>query len=123
MRVTLKDGDWYEPVMTGELSDDGRECGAALIFDGHRGHYIYGEIVALAVRHGFPLADADKAEIAAAKADAIAYDGPAGTESIIFMSEHAEDYLNDQLTDKDWSFGWHDGEYFLANAAWWSLDS
>jgi len=41
---------------------------------------------------------------------------------VIETADDAEVYLNTLVPD-GYSFGWSDGEYFLANDAWWSLDS
>ncbi len=108
--------------------------------DGHWGQYGPDRLVAIAVTHGWTFAYADDrflAEIAQARLDEI---GPAGTLtsalcenyvqrnqldfehstdpegeiiSMIFeMSDNAAEYLNSICPD-GYSFGWHDGEFYL----------
>jgi hypothetical protein len=33
---------------------------------------------------------------------------------------YIEDWLNDHVVPSGYSFGWHDGEFFLADDEWWA---
>jgi hypothetical protein len=101
----------YPLTPTGESDDDGNPCVAACIFDSHRGQYIYGAVVALAIQYGY------KPEVARKTWT----DAEAG-EDVVEAADDAEEFLN-EMTPDGYSFGWSDGDYFLANEAWWSLDS
>ena len=43
-------------------------------------------------------------------------------QTVVIASEEAEEYLNSICPD-GYSFGWHDGEFFLMDAEWWEEES
>jgi hypothetical protein len=114
MDVYMTDGDHYAVT----LDDD--NVGAACIFESHHGwHNVY-RVVDLAVAHGLQLDDADTATMTVYRSGE--FDDPNVGEFAVEISESAEHYLNTHLMAGGWSFGWHDGDFYLASAAWWELD-
>lgn len=102
----------YVVAATGEQDDDGNLCCAECIFDGAvHGQYMVNAVVELARSLGWDGQDSAE-DIEAAG------DGPV---LLVDTCIRAEDYL-DRITPDGWSFGWSDGDFFLANAAWWSID-
>ena len=111
----MSDKAWH-PGPTGEYNDDGEPLRAACIFDGHRGQYIYDGILELAAAYDW------KPE------DGIPERNPVDnilTDEMIEASDDAIDFLNDrpEFKDDDLTFGWQDGEFYLANEAWWAIDA
>lgn len=117
MKITVRmsDGDAWDVT----VADNG--TGAACIFESHMGwHNIY-RVVDLAVAHGMQLDDDDKATMATyATGD---YEDPNIGEYAYDISDAAVRYLTDNVVTEGWSFDWHDGEFFLANAAWWEIEA
>lgn len=110
-QVKLKDGDHYD------VDVDGDVAGAVCIFDGHAGWHNLYRLVDLAVAHGMVLNAADRAMIEAYRSGE-----PPENDYADDIADSAEAYLNDQVVNDGWSFGWHDSEFFLANTAWWEID-
>jgi hypothetical protein len=108
----------YPLTPTGESDDNGNPCVAGCIFDGHRGQYIYGAIVALAIQYGYK---PERLNVNGAH-NRKPWGDREADDYVIETADDAEVYLNTLVPD-GYSFGWSDGEYFLANDAWWSLDS
>jgi hypothetical protein len=96
---------------------DGDLPAAACIFDGTYGWHNTYRLVDLAVEHGWGLSEDDKADLADYKADQGSR--PESGERVHELADLAEQYLNDKLVTEGWQFGWHEGEFFLANTAWW----
>jgi len=97
-------------------AEDGQiSLGAAVIFDGAYGWHNTYRLVHLAADHGMGLSDEDAAAVARYRTD------PGGDdfEAVSDLADSAEDFLNDQVATEEWSFGWSDGEFLLANEAWW----
>jgi hypothetical protein len=44
-------------------------------------------------------------------------------EVLDYAADEAEQWLNDNVAPDDYSFGWHDGEFYLASVDWWDEDS
>lgn len=94
----------YRLTPTGESDTNGNPAAACLVFDSaNRGIYTGGAVINLARDLGWT--------------DASAY--------ILYDDtdvESAEDYLN-TLTPNNYQFGFSDGDFFLANDAWWEIAS
>lgn len=90
------------------------------IFDGHRGQYIYGDIISLAVSHGMQLSALDAQEMSIAARDSVLGAGVTATEAVIDIANEAEEWLNEHVAEDGHSFGWFDGEYFYQPDGWWS---
>lgn len=43
-------------------------------------------------------------------------------EHLIWVSEQAEQWLNENVSDPNHSWGWHDGEFFYQSTEWWAED-
>lgn len=112
MRVYLRCGDHYD------VDVDGDVAGATCIFESHAGwHNVY-RVIDLAVAHGMVLNAADRTMVEAYRSSE-----PLENDCTPDIADSAEAYLNDHLIPNGgWSFGWHDGEFYLANTAWWELD-
>jgi hypothetical protein len=114
MIVQLAGGSEY--VVEGEEFDDAdgetRTAYAALIFDSHRGQYIAGCIIGLALKDGWQGPDGINADL-----QALAESG--ATEEVDEYSQLAETWLNNNFTTPGFEFGWRDGDYFLADGTWW----
>jgi len=96
--------------------------------DGHWGQYGPDRLVSIAVMHGWDVSpdDDELVLMAQARLDDIGTGRTAfeelcekhglvedhALECIVSLSEDAEQYLNDQCPD-GYSFGWHDGEFYL----------
>jgi len=97
----------YRLDPTGESDDDGNPCVAACIFDGANGDPC-GRVIQLARECGW---DGDWSN---------------DPDQIDWADDDALDWLNEHLSASNgeaYSFGFSDGDFFLANDAWWSLDS
>lgn len=76
--------------------------------DGHWGHYANQRLLAIASCYGFRYAPID-------------FENPDEDtfEAICWEADRAEEWLNDNITPDGFSFGWHDGEFFLwSNEDW-----
>ncbi len=119
MKVELADGDFYiVDLETGAAEDGQGSLGAAVIFDGAHGWHNTYRLIDLAAVHGMKLSDKDGTAVARYRIDP----GDDDCETVHDLASRAEDYLNDQLTTEGWAFGWSDGEFLLANEAWWRRD-
>lgn len=102
----------YPLMLTGESDDDGNLCAAALVFDGDvRGIYTGNAMVDLAREYGWP--------------EAPPFIEPGGflTGGLYEVAEVYDAALNflNTLVPDGYSFGWCEGNFYLANKAWWSL--
>ena len=96
--------------------------GVGCLFDGHHGQYIYDMIVDLAHGYGYRRTDLYKTELWRQKRDGEDRHGVQATELIVEEAERAEEWLNENVAEEGYSFGWHDGEFFYQPAAWWQDD-
>lgn len=120
MKVELADGDLYSVDMEIETAVDGQvSLGAAVIFDRANGWHNTYRIVDLAADHGMKLGDEDAAAVARYRIDP----GSDDVEVVHDLAGSAEDFLNDSVATEGWSFGWSDGEFLLANEAWWERNA
>ena len=116
MKVELADGDFYTIDVETVTAEDGLvSLGAAVIFDGAYGWHNTYRLVDLAADHGMKLSDEDAAAVARYRTE------PGGDdfEAVSDLADSADDFLNNQVATEEWSFGWSDGEFLLANEAWW----
>lgn len=89
--------------MTTKWTPDNAGC----IFAGHRGRYIFREIVDLALLEGWQ------------PSQPVNLDDEPDSEQMIWASEEAEDWLNDNVAPEGYHFGWWEGEFFLQPDSWW----
>lgn len=81
-----------------------REAGC--IFEGHRGHYIYDAIIQFALDEGWAaVVDVDWTD-----------------EAKVDIAEQAESWLNENIADHAWAYGWHYGEFFYMPMSWWNSE-
>lgn len=90
--------------------------------DGHWGQYGAARVVDLAITHGWNNAEAN--DLAARHLASMGSSSAPGLtddewERLIDAADAAECWLNDHAAPAGHSFGWHDGEFFLASEAWW----
>lgn len=71
--------------------------------DGHEGQYAPIILVEIAMEFGFDPGSYDVNNI----------------DDVMYVSEEAEDYLNENVAPDGYSFGWFDGEFFLWSFAMW----
>lgn len=83
-------------------------------FDGHRGQYIYGEVVQLACEYGYKPTDGWLAHNEAETGQV--------TEWTVEEADRAESWLNEHVASDGYSFGWHDGEWFYWPDTYWQED-
>ena len=102
--------------------------------DGHWGQYGPDRLVSLAVTEGWDVNPDDDEFVAMAQArlddigtarttfedlcEQHGYTESHALECITDLSTEAEQYLNDQCPE-GYSFGWHDGEFYLQSTEWW----
>ena len=99
--------------------------------DGHWGQYAVAHMVNRAEELGYgsqnlpgmsqviDIADRHIASIGPSDAPGITDDEH---EALIEASDEVEDWLNHNVTPKGYSFGWHDGEFFLWSTGTWEED-
>ena len=122
MKVELADGDYYVIGMETEVTESGQvSVGAAVIFDGAYGWHNTYRLIDLAADHGMTLTDEDRAAVTGYRSDRHGTIGK-DFEAVQELAGRAEDFLNDQVTTRGWSFGWSDQDFLLANEAWWERD-
>lgn len=101
--------------------------------DGHWGQYATARLVQIAAGYGFrgdavEDPEADLARIARAHLASI---GPSDSEGIsddehetlVYGADDAEAWLNAHVAPEGFSFGWHDGEFFLWSDETWEEDA
>lgn len=88
--------------------------------EGSRGWYGSQRLIEIAESYGFALSaedrDAVDAYFASDDADGSAAEAVTGQGGI---ADDAEDYLNANVAPEGYSFGWHDGEFFLWSEDYW----
>ncbi len=101
--------------------------------DGHWGQYGVARLVEIARDLGYSAdglpGTAEVVSIAERKMSECAQPGhDAGLtdedhERLSDASDEVEDWLNTNVAPEGYSFGWHDGEFFLQSAAWWDIET
>jgi hypothetical protein len=93
--------------------------------DGHRGWTASGELVNIAAHHGMKLDADDRAIVDAYLSSADTVTLPLEGRTVDAddiheyvagqgeLAERAEHWLSRHVAPDGWSFGWHDGEFFL----------
>lgn len=108
--------------MTVKLTPEDAGCW----IDGHWGQYATAHMVLRASELGY--ADAEVIELANRKLGSM-YPAPGPDladeeeESLYDASDEVEQWLNENVTPEGYSFGWHDGEFFLWSDEEWEQDS
>ena len=92
--------------------------------DGHWGQYGTARQIVIAGDYGYP-----NAEVVALAQKKLATIGPNVNnnpeltddeeEELYWRSDEVDDWLNENVAPKGFSFGWHDGEFFLGSDEWW----
>lgn len=78
---------------------------------GHWGHYGSAHVIRIAARYGYP--DLQLYSIAERYLHASAFMSAELCEAVYEGAEHAERWLNENAAPDGYSFGWHEGEFFL----------
>ena len=98
--------------------------------DGRWGIYGPGRLLDIASSYGFPMDDDDRAIIAAhdAHSDTVTLSTGETIDAVTIaecvsgqgeLTDRAEDWLNEHVAPDGYTFGWHDGEFFLwADSEW-----
>ena len=94
--------------------------------DGHWGQYGPARLIELAAEHGY--ADAEAIDLATRHLASIGPSDAPGldddeAEALFYASDAAEEWLNSFAAPDGFSFGWHDGEFFLWDAASWEAEA
>ena len=123
MKVELADGDFYDiDVATDPGGSDELPGAAAVILDSASGWHNTYRLVDLAVDHGMVLSENDTDAVARYRASP--EDGSGVPFEVVYeLADKAETYLNSQLVTINWSFGWSDHQFLLANEVWWEHDA
>ncbi len=92
-----------------------------VLISGHAGRYGATELIRLAQEYGFGLDTSDSNCVARYE------DGefdPTGEldETILWISEDAEDFLNDHVAEEGYMFSWYEGEFYYQPMLWWTED-
>lgn len=91
--------------------------------DGHWGVYGTTNVIAIAEAHGMPIDRNLISPIKCYERDEYNTHGNCYCAEIIFdASDSAENWLNGNVAPEGFSFGWHDGEFFLWPNDEWNND-
>lgn len=90
--------------------------------DGHWGIYGAVRLVAIATTHGRPMSDEDTKFVDAWHNAISSIDDVDVTDAVREIADEAETWMNENIAPDGYSFGWHDGEFFLQSSEWWSID-
>lgn len=97
------------------------EAQAGCWIAGHRGMYGVTDLINTARRRGFDVSDDDSLAIERyTSSTEVAHESDGDT--VLWLADKAEGYLNDEVAPEGWSFGWADGEFFLRSAADWEVE-
>ncbi len=89
------------------------EADAGCIVPGHYGQYGCMEVINLAIASGWN--DEDAKRLVEAEDD----EREMLREFEVDIADEAEAWMNDNIAPEGYSFGWHDGEFFLwSDGAW-----
>jgi hypothetical protein len=96
---------------------------AGCLIDGHHGWHGHAMAIDLAVDAGMPLTDQDQDILDRYRSGDPDQD-PEGNLSDAMINQgglldQSEDWLNDHAAPEGYSFGWHDGEFFLWSTETW----
>lgn len=81
--------------------------------DGHWGRYAITNLLAIAESEGWPGMDAELASAIRCNDAEFCSDSCCCQEIIVSAADEAEAWMNANLAPAGYSFGWHDGEFFL----------
>lgn len=96
--------------------------------DGHWGHYGISRLVEIAQDHGMEISDLDESALWAyinneeEFQDEVSGEYHNSSDWLLMqggLGDEAEEWLNDNIAQPGYSFGWMDGEFFLMNHDWW----
>jgi hypothetical protein len=82
------------------------------LLDSHTGRYNIPRVIGIALDYGMPMEDQD-AEYWANKED------DPDSEYMIEWSQASEEWLNENVADEGFMFGWMDGDFFYQSENWW----
>lgn len=88
---------------------------------GHEGWRGVLSVIELASDHGMKLSDED--HDAMARFDSGDDEDGSVSDYVYSLADEAEAYLNDQVAEDGFSFGWHYGEFFYWSDETWAEDS
>ena len=94
---------------------------------GHHGQYGIDEVIGIALSYGMLMEDRD-AEVLEHRS----WDRDFSSDYVMSDDDHdyliewangAEEWLNENVAEDGFSFGWHDGEFFYQSEQWWEEES
>jgi hypothetical protein len=115
-----------ETMRSEETTTKASPTDAGCWIDGHWGQYSVARMVDIAMAHGYR-----DEEVTGLAARMLAHMGPNmgrtdiadltddEHESLSWAADEVEQWLNDNVAPEGYSFGWHDGEFFLQPEQWW----
>jgi hypothetical protein len=84
---------------------------------GHHGHYASAIVIETALNYGWH--DTQAAEIAARYPELTEHEQDVLNDVV----NDAEQWLNEHIAPEGYSFGWHDGEFFLWTTEEWEMEA
>ena len=88
---------------------------------GHRGIYGVSDLITIARGLGFTVSDEDTIVIERYTSDTeVAHESD--SETVAWLADKAEEFLNEETAPEGWHFGWDDGEFFLRTATDWEME-
>lgn len=94
---------------------------------GHLGHYGILRVVEIAAEHGMGVSADDARAMTAYREGNLVTDANGGLidqyEIVVDLSDEAERWLNDNVAPEGFTFGWHDGEFYLWSDDDWNADA
>jgi hypothetical protein len=91
---------------------------AGCLIDGHHGWHAHAIMIRLAESYGYQLTAPVSVIVAAYERTG---DGMY-VDVVTDVMDSAEAWLNEHVAPDGYSFGWHDGEFFLQSVEWWQED-
>jgi hypothetical protein len=86
--------------------------------DGHHGQYTTPMMLRIAVEYGWDGLDDAEKDAMMRWLNGLDFDGDE-VENLMDAVDEAEAWLNENVAPDGYSFGWHDGEFFLMRREWW----
>jgi hypothetical protein len=92
---------------------------AGCLIGGHHGWHGHAYMIDLAVQSGYPMTEKDTRALDIYRGNA-SHD--AASQHMLDqggLMDKAEEWMNKHCAPEGYSFGWHEGEFFLAHNYWW----
>lgn len=89
---------------------------AGIWISGHHGWHAHHFMIEYAVDLGYPITEDDRKIVDTYRAG---QDNGNDCDRLFEIMDEAEQWLNENVVPEGYSFGWSDGEWFLASEEWW----